>query len=337
MNIYRHNERFVLESGHVLPQLDIAYHTYGTLSPERDNVIWVCHALTANSEVADWWPHTVEQGRFLDPGRYFIICANMIGSHYGSTGPLSINPSTGVPYYGSFPRITVRDVVKTFRLLADRLGIRKVKALIGSSIGGFHALEWLIEEPSFAEKAVLIATTAKASPWMIALNESQRMALRCDPTFGDKSDTAGADGLKCARSIALLSYRGAPAYNATQAEVDEPNKIDDFRAASYQRYQGGKLASRFNAYSYMRLTEMIDSHNVGRGRGGVERALASVKASVATVAITSDILCPVSDLELIYRHIPKASMHVISSEFGHDGFLIEHEKLNEIISKHLEA
>ncbi|MDE6482383.1 MAG: homoserine O-acetyltransferase [Rikenellaceae bacterium] len=337
MNIYRHNERFVLESGHVLPQLDIAYHTYGTLSPGRDNVIWVCHALTANSEVADWWPHTVEQGRFLDPGRYFIICANMIGSHYGSTGPLSINPSTGVPYYGSFPRITVRDVVKTFRLLADRLGIRKVKALIGSSIGGFHALEWLIEEPSFAEKAVLIATTAKASPWMIALNESQRMALRCDPTFGDKSDTAGADGLKCARSIALLSYRGAPAYNATQAEVDEPNKIDDFRAASYQRYQGGKLASRFNAYSYMRLTEMIDSHNVGRGRGGVERALASVKASVATVALTSDILCPVSDLELIYRHIPKASMHVISSEFGHDGFLIEHEKLNEIISKHLEA
>ena len=337
MNTYRHNERFVLESGHVLPQVEIAYHTYGTISPKRDNVIWVCHALTANSEVADWWPHTVESGRFLDPERYFVICANMIGSHYGSTGPLSVNPSTGVPYYGSFPRITVRDVVKAFRLLADHLGIRRVKALIGSSIGGFHALDWLIEDKSFAEKAVLIATTAKASPWMIALDESQRMALRCDPTFGDKNDTAGAEGLKCARSIALLSYRGAPAYNATQAEVDEPNKTDDFRAASYQRYQGGKLASRFNAYSYMRLTEMIDSHNVGRGRGGVEKALASVKASVATVAITSDILCPVSDLELIYRNIPNASLHVISSEFGHDGFLIEHEKLNEIISKHLEA
>lgn len=337
MNIYRHNERFVLESGHVLPRLEIAYHTYGTLSPKRDNVIWVCHALTANSEVADWWPHTVERGRFLDPERYFIICANMIGSHYGSTGPLSVNPSTGAPYYGSFPRITVRDVVKEFKLLADSLGIKKVKALIGSSIGGFHALEWLIEEPSFAEKAVLIATAAKASPWMIALNESQRMALRCDPTFGERSDTAGAEGLKCARSIALLSYRGAPAYNATQGEVDEPNKTEDFRAASYQRYQGGKLASRFDAYSYMRLTEMIDSHNVGRGRGGVERALARVRASVATVAITSDILCPVSDLETIYRGIPDASLHVIRSEFGHDGFLIEHEKLNEIISKHLEA
>ncbi len=207
MNTYRHNERFVLESGHVLPQVEIAYHTYGTISPKRDNVIWVCHALTANSEVADWWPHTVESGRFLDPERYFVICANMIGSHYGSTGPLSVNPSTGVPYYGSFPRITVRDVVKAFRLLADHLGIRRVKALIGSSIGGFHALEWLIEDPSFAEKAVLIATTAKASPWMIALDESQRMALRCDPTFGDKNDTAGAEGLKCARSIAIAAHR----------------------------------------------------------------------------------------------------------------------------------
>jgi len=337
MNIYRHNGRFVLESGHVLPQLEIAYHTYGTLSPRGDNVIWVCHALTANSDVADWWPHTVERGRFLDPERYFVICANMIGSHYGSTGPLSLNPVTGVPYYASFPRITVRDVVGAFRLLANHLGIYKVKALIGSSIGGFHALEWLITDPSFAEKAVLIATAAQATPWMIALDESQRMALRCDPTFGESGDTAGAEGLKCARSIALLSYRGAPAYNATQAEIDEPGKIQDFRAASYQRYQGDKLASRFNAYSYMRLTEMIDSHNVGRGRGGTEKALAKVKASTAAIAITSDILCPVSGMESIYRGIPDASLHVISSEFGHDGFLIEHEKLNEIISKHLEA
>ena len=337
MNIYRHDGRFVLESGHVLPQIEIAYHTYGTLSPSGDNVIWVCHALTANSDVADWWPHTVERGRFLDPERYFVICANIIGSHYGSTGPLSVNPATGVPYYGSFPKITVRDVVKALRLLADRLGIKRAKALIGGSIGGFQALEWLIEEPSFAEKAVLIATAAQATPWMIALDESQRMAIRCDPTFGQKSATAGAEGLKCARSIALLSYRGAPAYNATQAEIDEPNKSDDFRAASYQRYQGGKLAARFNAYSYMRLTEMIDSHNVGRGRGGIEKALASVRASVAVVAISSDILCPVSGLELIYRNIPDASMHLISSEFGHDGFLIEHEKLDRIITEHIES
>lgn len=335
MKVYHHNERFTLECGRVLPQLDIAYHTFGTLSEQKDNVIWVCHALTANSDVADWWPHTVEKGRFLDPERYFIICANIIGSHYGSTGPLSVNPATGIKYHNTFPPISVRDVVNAHRLLAAHLGISRVKALIGSSIGGFQALEWLIADPDFAEKAVLIATSAKATPWVIAFNESQRMAIKCDPTFGRKSDDAGACGMRCARSIALLSYRGAPAYNATQAEVDEPNKVSDFRASSYQRYQGDKLVARFNAYSYYRLTELIDSHNVGRGRGGVERALASIKASVAVVAITSDILYPVSELETIYRNIPDASMHLISSEFGHDGFLIEHEKLNEIISKHL--
>lgn len=334
MNIYHYGERFELECGKVLPGVDIAFHTYGTLSPDKDNVVWVCHALTANSDVARWWPHTVEKGRFLDPERYFIVCANMIGSQYGSTGPLSVNPSTGTQYYGTFPQITVRDIVKAHRLLAERLSIKRVNMLIGASIGGFQAVEWLIADPSFARKAVLIATCAAASPWVVALNESQRMAIRCDSTFGRKSDTAGAEGLKCARSIALLSYRGATAYNTTQAEIDEPNKTGDFRAASYQRYQGDKLAARFNAYSYMRLSEAVDSHNVGRMRGGVEKALASIKASVAVVAISSDILFPLADLETLHRHIPNASMHVIDSEFGHDGFLIEYEKLDRIISGH---
>mgnify|MGYP003391380932 FL=1 len=156
--LYRHNAPFKLESGEVLPSLEIAYDTFGELNEAKDNVIWVCHALTANSDVADWWPHTVEQGKFLDPERYFIVCANFLGSHYGTTSPLTVNPATGKKWYYDFPRITVRDMVACHQLLAKELGIERVKLLIGSSIGGFQCMEWAIMEPEFMENLALIAT-----------------------------------------------------------------------------------------------------------------------------------------------------------------------------------
>ena len=167
---YKYDKPFVLENGERLPELQIAYHTYGKF--KGNNAIWVCHALTANSDVADWWPRTVEQGRFLDPRRYYVVCANVIGSHYGSTGPLSLNPATGKPYYGSFPFITVRDMVNAHLLLADHLGVGSVRAVIGSSIGGFQALEMALARPGFAERLALIATAARSQPWTIAFNES---------------------------------------------------------------------------------------------------------------------------------------------------------------------
>ena len=157
--VYHYRAPFTLESGEMLPEVDIVYDTFGELNEAKDNVIWVCHALTANSDVADWWPHTVEEGRFLDPSRYFIICANFLGSHYGTTSPLSVNPTTGEKYYYDFPRITVRDMVRCHQLLARHLGIERVKMLIGSSIGGFQCMEWAIMEPHFMEHLVLIATT----------------------------------------------------------------------------------------------------------------------------------------------------------------------------------
>ena len=176
--VYHHAEAVQLESGAVLPSVDITYDTFGTLNAAKDNVIWVCHALTANSDVADWWPHTVEEGRFLDPTRYFIVCANFLGSHYGTTSPLSVNPATGEKYYYDFPQITVRDMVKCHQLLARHLGIERVKMLIGSSIGGFQCMEWAIMEPHFMENLALIATTTCSEPWAAAFNESQRMAIR---------------------------------------------------------------------------------------------------------------------------------------------------------------
>lgn len=334
--LYRHSEPVVLESGAMLPEVEIAYDTFGELNAARDNVIWVCHALTANSDVADWWPHTVEVGRFLDPTRYFIVCANFLGSHYGTTSPLSVNPTTGNKYYYDFPRITVRDMVGCHQLLAKHLGIERVKLLIGSSIGGFQCMEWAIIEPSFAENLALIATTTYSEPWAAAFNESQRMAIRLDPTWGECRDDAGIDGMAVARSIALISYRGGAAYNATQQEVTNWTEASfDRRAHSYQQYQGEKLRRRFNAMSYYRLSEAVDSHNVARGRGSIAAALAKIKARTLVVAISSDILFPPEAHTPLRENIAQVEYHLIESEFGHDGFLVEHDKLNNIIQNFL--
>ena len=331
--LYSHSEPFVLESGEVLPKVDIVYDTFGELNEAKDNVIWVCHALTANSDVADWWPHTVEDGKFLDPTRYFIICANFLGSHYGTTSPLSVNPATGEKYYYDFPRITVRDMVHCHQLLAKALGIERVKMLIGSSIGGFQCMEWAIMEPHFMDNLVLIATTTCSEPWAAAFNESQRMAIRLDRTWGERDDDAGLDGMAVARSIALISYRGGAAYNATQQEIEGSEDASfERRAHTYQQYQGEKLRRRFNAMSYYRLSEAVDSHNIGRGRGGISKALQSIEARTLVVAISSDILFPPEAHTPLWEHIRGAEYHLIESEFGHDGFLVEHEKLNRIIT-----
>ncbi|MDR1414817.1 MAG: homoserine O-acetyltransferase [Odoribacteraceae bacterium] len=331
VQIYHYHNEFPLEGGGALPGLTIAYHTYGALSPAGDNVIWVCHALTANSDVEQWWPRTVEEGKFLDPGRHFIVCANILGSHYGTTGPLSINPLTGAPWYGSFPEITVRDMARCHKLLADHLGIRQVQLLIGSSIGGFQCLEMELLHPGFARDIALIATSARTQPWAIALNESQRAAIELDPTFGDNHPLAGGNGMAVARSIALLSYRGQQAYDKTQQDDQRATKLSHYRAAGYQRYQGEKLRTRFNAYSYHRLTRAIDSHDISRGRAPLEQVLAGIAARCLVVCISSDILFPVADHQVMRRHIPRAEYAVIDSDFAHDGFLIEHEKLNHII------
>ena len=322
---------FTLECGVTLPSLTIAYDTFGELNAERSNVVWVCHALTANSDVADWWPHTVEEGCFLDPTKYFTVCANFLGSHYGTTGPLSINPATGEPWYGDFPLVTVRDMVRVHQLLAEHLGIGRVKLLIGSSIGGFQCLEWCVMQPDFAEHAAFIATTPRTKPWASAFNESQRMAIEGDPTFGERSAEAGLAGMATARSIALLSYRGGMAYDKTQEDECSDEASFERRVLSYQRYQGEKLRRRFNAYSYYRLSQAVDSHNIARGRGKVEDVLKQIKAKSLVVAITSDILFPPSDHTVLVENIPDVEYHLIDSDFGHDGFLVEHEQLNRII------
>lgn len=336
IKVLSYQQEFELECGEVLPEIDIAYTTYGKLNASKSNVIWMCHAFTANADPVDWWPGMVGEGKFFNPDEYFIVCANILGSCYGTTGPLSINPETGEPYYTSFPAVTVRDQVNAHEVLRSYLGINKIYLILGCSIGGHQALEWTISNPSIFEHAIYVATNAVNSPWVTAFNESQRLSITADQTFSKGQPDGGVNGMKAARAIALISYRNRNAYNKTQAEECE-EKLDGFKASSYQAYQGEKLAKRFNAYSYYYLTKALDSHNVGRGRGGYQKALSQIQAKSLVLGIDTDLLFPTCDQKLINEYIPNSEYAELESFFGHDGFLLEFEKQNEIYKEFLTA
>ncbi len=321
---------FLLESSDTLSNPTVAYHTYGKLNKDASNVVWVCHALTANSDVFDWWQGLFGEQDLINPNDYFVVCANILGSHYGTTGPLSTNPDTEQPYYHDFPNITVRDMVGLHRELADHLGITTIELLIGGSIGGHQALEWAIIEPRRFNNLCLIATSPAISPWAAAFNASQRMAIELDPSWVESNDNAGIEGMKVARSMALLSYRNFGTYNQTQQQESVDNTYQT-KAASYQAYQGLKLSKRFNAYSYWHIAKAMDSHNVGRNRKSIEEALALVVAKTLVLTIQDDVLFPYADQKMIADHISGARHEVIDSFYGHDGFLLETTKISNVL------
>jgi homoserine O-acetyltransferase len=321
-----------MESGKTLPGFHLAYTTCGKLNETKDNVVWVFHALTANSDATEWWHGLVGEGKLFDPARYFIIGVNMPGSCYGSIGPLDINPETNEPYYHDFPFFTVKDMIKAYKPLREYLGIKKIHVGIGGSMGGQQLLEWAIEEPGLFEFIFPIATNAFHSAWGIAFNESQRLSIECDASWKEKNDNAGINGMKVARGIALISYRNYITYNASQAE-DGNEKTEHFKTSSYQRYQGEKLAKRFNAFSYYFLSKGMDSHNVGRHRESIEAALQQIKAKTFAIGITTDILFPASEQQFIADNIPGAEFIAIHSNYGHDGFLLEFEQIENLISE----
>jgi len=323
---YEYKNNFQLESGESLASFILVYKTWGKLNKEKNNTIWICHALTANADAEDWWPGLIGNGKLYDPAKYFIVCANILGSCYGSTGPLSVDPETGKPYFHTFPKLTVRDLVGSLDLLRKHIGVETIHTLIGGSLGGQQAIEWAVSSPDLIKHLILVASNSVSSPWGIAFRESQRLAIEADQTWKEARPDAGKEGLKAARSIALLSYRNYITYSQTQKEKDD-NKTDDFSASSYQRYQGEKLVKRFNAFSYYTLSKIMDSHNVGRGRGGVKKALAGIKAKTLTVGIISDILFPASESKFTADNISSAVYEEINSLYGHDGFLIEVPKL----------
>jgi len=332
MKTLKYNQPFKTETGASLPSLEIAYNTWGRLNTEADNVIWVCHALTANSDVEAWWPGMVGKGLLFDPEKYYIVCANVLGSCYGTTGPASVNPETGKPWLHRFPLITVRDLVNVHEILRNHLGIKGIHTIIGASIGGYQALEYSIMFPELIQRLILLASGARQTPWALAFSESMRLAFQADHTFTSGDPDGGKKGLKAARSIALISYRTMAAYNKTQQEEDD-EKLTSFKAASYQAYQGEKLVKRFNPYSYWCLTCLSDTHNIGRGRGGIVTALKSIKAKVLCVGIKSDLLFPTDDQKFITANTENAEYIEIDSFYGHDGFLIETDIVTDVVRK----
>lgn len=331
------NEPFRLESGVVLPQLEIAYHSYGRLNEAGTNAVWVCHALTANSDAVGWWPGVVGATGAIDPENHFIICANIIGSCYGSSGPLTTNNITQEPYYSSFPTVSIRDQVNAHILLRKHLGIQSIMLCMGGSMGGYQVLEWALMEPACLKRLFLIATSAAESPWGIAVHEAQRLAIEADPTWKDKSEAAGRNGLMAARAIGMLTYRNYTAMVEQQQDSD-PEKTDGFKAASYIRYQAEKLVKRFNAQTYWLLTKTMDSHQIARGRAGdTQTVLRSIEQPTLLMGITSDLLCPPEEQRKMAAVLPQATYVEIDSAFGHDGFLVEAPKVSRAIIDWLSA
>lgn len=327
--IYKHEGVLELESGESLESYQISYTTQGHLTAAKDNVIWIIHALTGDPNAHIWWNGLVGEDKFYDPTKHFIICANLIGSCYGSTNPLSTNPAVGNPFYYDFPNLTTRDMAATLESLRKHLGIQRIHTVIGGSLGGQVALEWSYLLQQNVEHTIILASNAKTSAWTIGFNETQRMAIEADTTWGEKNPDAGKKGLEAARAIAMLSYRHPEDFQRKQADND--TKLDHFRISSYLRYQGGKLANRFNAFSYWILSKAMDSHDIGRNRGGLQKALSEIPSKVLTIGVDKDLLFLKEESQFIAQYVPKGTYREIQSSYGHDAFLIEYDQLQYIL------
>jgi homoserine O-acetyltransferase len=346
----------VLEACGRLDHVTVAYETWGELSAARDNAVLVLHALTGDSHAtgpagpghreSGWWDEIVGPGRAIDTRRFFVICPNVLGGCQGTTGPASRNPATGRPYGSAFPTVTIRDQVVVEAALADTLGIDRWAAVVGGSMGGHRALEWAVSFPERVPRMVVLAAGARATAEEIAHCSLQIRAIELDPAFrgGDYYDAAPGEGpwrgMCLARGIGQVSYR-------TEAEFDErfgdghqgdEHPLDGGRYAveSYLEHHGEKLASRFDANTYIVLSRAMNHHDVGRGRGGIASALARITAEVTVAGISSDRLYPLRlQHELAARIRRSSGVEVIESISGHDGFLTENEAVSKVIARSL--
>ena len=342
-----------MDSGAVLPSLEIAYTTLGTLNSDGTNAILVCHALTGSAHAADaplpngetisgWFNGMIGPGKGLDTRRFFLVSSNIIGSCYGTTGPASLDPVTGVPYRMSFPQMTVRDMVRAQKLLLDHLGVNRIVTIIGGSLGGMQALEWAAMYPGMVESVIPIATSARHSAWCIGISETQRLAIMSDPAWhGGDYDEQPARGLAIARSIAMIWYRSRVSFGERfgrrpggggDARIRLFNELPlTYAVESYLRYQGQKLVDRFDANTYISLTRAMDLHDLGEGRGPLEDVLGSLRARLLSIGVSSDILYPPDEQRAIAASVPGGEYIEIDSPHGHDAFLIEFETMNGIL------
>jgi homoserine O-acetyltransferase len=324
---------FPLELGGVLPGLRIAYRTWGKLDATGENAVVVCHALTGSADADRWWTGMFGAGRALDPDRDFIVCSNILGSCYGTTGPSSVNPHTGKAWLGDFPPFTVRDMVRAQRELLRGLGVNRVRLALGGSLGGMQVLEWALAYPDMVEAIVPIAISARHSAWAIGLSEAQRQAIYADPRWKDGRYEVGdppADGLAAARMMAMCMYRHKWSFDERFGR--RPQTADLFAMESYLRYQGKQLVERFDAATYVALTRAMDTHDVARGRGDLDEVLRAIRQPTLVVSIDSDMLYLPDEQEVIARGIPGARLARLASTDGHDAFLIDVDWLSDLVA-----
>jgi homoserine O-acetyltransferase len=352
---------FVLEGGGRLSDVTVAYETWGQLDADGSNAVLVCHALTGDSHAAGaqsaahatpgWWEGLIGPGRALDTDRHFIVCCNVLGGCQGTTGPASVDPATGTPYGSRFPVVSIRDIVRTQRRVAAHLGIDRWHAVVGGSMGGMQVLEWGVMHPARVRSLVAIATASEASPWQIGYSLIGRRSVVLDPGFrgGDyyeaESGEGPAAGLAAARIVAQITYRADLEYEERFGR-DSMDPLDTFsldhrfEVERYLDYHGEKLVRRFDANSYLVLNKAMDLHDLGRRRGGADRALRRIRVPTFNASISSDTLYPPHQQQRTHEALVAGGVDsrymVIESPHGHDGFLLEAQALTEPIADFLD-
>ena len=365
---------FRLEAGGSLQPVSIRYAIYGELNERRDNAVLICHALSGSARAADWWPEmfstssrakppqrlpgTPEKpardgdpgGNVFDLSRDCVICTNILGSCYGSTGPTSINPATGQPYGPDFPVVTIRDIAWAQALVLDELDVQRLRIVIGASIGGMQALQWAVDYPERVEHCIAIGT-APLSAMGLALNHLQRKAIQLDPQFNSGKYLPGEQptgGLGLARAIAMCSYKSAELFDERYARKPNRNGEDPLRSfehrydvAGYLDYQGEKFVQRFDANAYLVISKTMDTFDLAHGYASEAEALKRIQAHISLIGITSDWLFPPEDVRALAERIGAAGAACDYTEFesshGHDGFLAEVDAIAAVVSGRFHA
>ena len=348
-----------LEGGGVLESVTLAYETWGTLNADASNAVLICHALTGDSHVTGgtggtytdggWWANIVGPGLAIDTDRYFVVCANVLGGCQGSTGPASVNPATGERYGSAFPQVSNRDIARSQACLAEALGIDRWFSVVGGSMGGMAVLEWAAMFPERVRSIAPIASTLAATPQQIAWSAVGRLAIANDEHFagGDyyNNDEGPGRGLAVARQIAMVHYRSATEWNERfgRDPLDRLDRFDTwgrFQIEGYLDHHGKKFPSRFDANSYIVLNRVMDLHDIGRGRGGPAAALERYSGPSMTVSVSTDFLYPFEQqaemADVLRQNGRMCSHHTIESIYGHDGFLVEHDKLQPLLVEFFE-
>ena len=344
-----------LALGGALPSVRVAYQTWGTLNADRSNAVYVCHALTGDSHVTGpagpghivggWWDGLVGTGRPIDTDEWFVVCANVLGGCQGTTGPSSLAPD-GRAWGSRFPRVGVADMVEVERRVSDALGIDEWALMLGPSLGGMRVLEWMVSAPERVRVGLVLGTTAAVTADQIGTHATQIAAIRQDPRFrgGDYYDAPAGEGphvgMGIARRIAHLTYRTEAEldlrFGRSAQEGEDPGAGGRFAVESYLDHQADKLARRFDANTYVALTDAMTMFDVGHGRGGVREALESIRRPLFVVGLDSDRLFPLRLQEELVDAVPGADgVHVVHSPFGHDGFLVEEDQVGEVARKAL--